>query len=53
MASTDTWDIYGSGTSWRWRCTAANGRIVGASTEAYSSRTAAVANARRFGYTGS
>ena len=29
---------------WRWRITAANGQIVGASSEGYSNKTAAVSN---------
>lgn len=49
----DIWAIYQSGNGWRWRRTAPNGRIVGASTESYSSRAAAVANAQRNGYSGS
>ena len=32
---------------WRWRRTAPNGKIVGASSEGYHDRSAAVANAKR------
>ena len=32
---------------WRWRRTAPNGKIVGASSEGYYDRRAAVANAKR------
>ena len=50
----DTWTIYqDSQHQWRWQRKASNGRIVGASSEGYSSREACVANARRNGYTGS
>jgi uncharacterized protein YegP (UPF0339 family) len=50
----DTWLIYQDAEGkWRWRRTADNGRIVGASTESYSNRSDCVANARRSGYTGS
>lgn len=52
--ATDRWDIYHDAQGqWRWRRTADNGRIVGASTQGYSNRTDCVANARREGYTGS
>lgn len=50
----DSWSIYQDANKlWRWRRTANNGRIVGASTEGYFNRTDCVANARRNGYTGS
>ncbi|NVP58022.1 YegP family protein [Mycoplana rhizolycopersici] len=45
----DTWEIYQSGGRWRWRRTAANGRIVGASTESYVNRSDCLDNARRNG----
>lgn len=45
----DTWEITGSGTNWRWRRTASNGRIVGASTESYASKAHCIENARRNG----
>jgi uncharacterized protein YegP (UPF0339 family) len=50
----DKWEIYQdiSG-GWRWRRTASNGRIVGASSQSYSTRQACVENAKRNGYTGS
>lgn len=44
----DTWEIYQSG-GWRWQRTASNGRIVGASTEAYVNRSDCIANAQRNG----
>jgi uncharacterized protein YegP (UPF0339 family) len=37
---------------WRWRRVAANGRVVGASTESYRNRIDCVSNAKRNGYTG-
>lgn len=47
----DTWEIYSTADGWRWRRTASNGHIVGASTQAYSNRTDCVANAQRNGMT--
>jgi uncharacterized protein YegP (UPF0339 family) len=48
---TDRWEIYSDKAGeWRWRRTATNGRIVGASTEGYVKKSACVANARRHGY---
>lgn len=47
----DTWEIYKASDGWRWRRTASNGRVVGASTEAYTSESACLANARRNGMT--
>ena len=44
----DRWEFYQSG-GWRWRRTARNGNIVGASTEAYHNYVDCVANARRHG----
>ncbi|MBO6524173.1 MAG: DUF1508 domain-containing protein [Balneolaceae bacterium] len=50
----DKWEIYQDNAGeWRWRRIASNGRIVGASSEGYSSRANCVANAQRNGYTGS
>jgi uncharacterized protein YegP (UPF0339 family) len=50
----DKWEIYQDSVGqWRWRRVAANGRIVGASSEGFSTRSACVENARRNGYTGS
>ena len=37
---------------WRWRRTAPNGRIVGASSEGYVNKSDCIANATRNGYTG-
>lgn len=49
----DKWTIYQDNRGeWRWTCEAPNGRIVGASTEGYSSRASCLANAKRFGYSG-
>ena len=49
----DKWNIYQDASGqWRWTRTAANGKIVGASTEAYHNRADCVANAQRNGYTG-
>ncbi|ASP29930.1 DUF1508 domain-containing protein [Qipengyuania flava] len=45
----DRWEIYSTVHGWRWRRTASNGRIVGASTEAYRNRSDCEANARRNG----
>lgn len=47
----DTWEIYQTSAGWRWRRTAGNGKIVGASTEAYVNRSDCVANAQRNGMT--
>uniref|UniRef100_A0A7C4AHK9 DUF1508 domain-containing protein n=1 Tax=Fundidesulfovibrio putealis TaxID=270496 RepID=A0A7C4AHK9_9BACT len=49
----DTWEIYkDTAGEWRWRRTASNGRIVGASSQGYVNRADCVSNARRHGYTG-
>jgi uncharacterized protein YegP (UPF0339 family) len=49
----DTWTIYQDKSgAWRWRRTAPNGQIVGASSEGYSTRANCVANAQRNGYKG-
>lgn len=45
----DRWEIYNSSGGWRWRRVATNGRIVGASSESYSSRENCDSNARRNG----
>ena len=47
----DKWEIYSSGSEWRWRRVASNGRIVGAYTEGYASKANCVANAQRNGMT--
>jgi uncharacterized protein YegP (UPF0339 family) len=53
IGQNDTWLIYKDAKNeWRWRCTAANGRIVGASSQGYENRSDCVENARRFGYKG-
>jgi len=45
----DTWEIYEARDGWRWRRTARNGNIVGASAEAYTSKQNCIANAQRNG----
>ena len=53
MQMNDKWEIYEDAQgNWRWRRVAANGRVVGASTESYRNRADCVANARRNGYGG-
>lgn len=53
MTTSDKWEFYkDSQSDWRWRRTASNGRIVGASSQGYSNRTDCVDNARRNGYKG-
>ncbi len=47
----DTWEIYQGADGWRWRRTASNGRIVGASTQGYSNKSDCVDNAIRNGMT--
>lgn len=50
----DSWHFYqDAATEWRWTRRASNGRIVGASSEGYSTRAKCVENARRNGYSGS
>lgn len=49
----DKWEIYkDTSGEWRWRRTASNGRIVGASSQGYVNRSDCVDNARRNGYPG-
>lgn len=50
-ANGDKWEIYEGAGGWRWRRTASNGRIVGASTEAYVNKSDCIDNARRNGMT--
>ena len=45
----DTWEIYHNYDGWRWRRTASNGKVVGASTEAYVNKSDCIANAKRNG----
>ncbi len=47
----DTWLIYQGDDGWRWRRTASNGRVTGASTQGYSNRSDCIANAQRNGMT--
>ena len=48
----DKWEIYKDNAgNWRWRRTASNGQIVGASTEGYVNKSYCIANARRNGMT--
>jgi uncharacterized protein YegP (UPF0339 family) len=47
----DKWEFYkDSSEEWRWRRTASNGRIVGASTQGYKNKRDCVDNAIRNGY---
>ena len=47
----DKWEFYKDRSSeWRWRRTASNGRIVGASTEGYKNKQDCIDNAIRNGY---
>ncbi len=47
----DKWEFYKDKNSeWRWRRTAPNGRIVGASTEGYHNKADCFDNAIRNGY---
>jgi uncharacterized protein YegP (UPF0339 family) len=47
----DRWEIYKDAEDhWRWRRTAPNGNIVGASTEGYTNKTDCRGNARRNGW---
>ena len=53
MNSSDNWNFYKDARGdWRWRRTAPNGQVVGASTEGYSNRSDCEANARRNGWRG-
>ncbi|GGH74387.1 MAG: DUF1508 domain-containing protein [Bacteroidetes bacterium] len=47
----DTWEFYKDEADlWRWRRTAVNGRIVGASSQGYHNRQDCVDNAERNGW---
>lgn len=49
----DKWEFYKDDAGkWRWRRTASNGNIVGASSQGYVNRADCVENAKRNGYTG-
>lgn len=49
----DKWDFYeDKGGDWRWRRTATNGNIVGASTQGYSNKSDCEDNAKRNGWGG-
>ena len=49
----DKWEFYKDNKGeWRWRTIAANGKIVGASSEGYKNKSDCIANATRFGYKG-
>lgn len=53
MIDNDKWEFYkDSANEWRWRRTAPNGRIVGASSQGYANKGDCIDNARRNGYTG-
>lgn len=47
----DKWEFYTDPKGeWRWRRTASNGRIVGASTQGYVNKADCISNAKRNGY---
>jgi len=47
----DVWEFYqGNKGKWRWRRTARNGRIVGASTQGYVDKADCIDNALRNGF---
>ncbi len=49
----DKWEFYQDASKeWRWRRTASNGKIVGASTQGYVNKSDCIDNARRHGYKG-
>ena len=49
--SKETWEFYtDANNKWRWRRTAANGNIVGASTQGYVNKSDCIENARLHGY---
>lgn len=49
----DTWEFYeDKAGEHRWRCTASNGNIIGATTEGYKAKASCTANAERHGYNG-
>jgi uncharacterized protein YegP (UPF0339 family) len=51
MAYDDKWEFYKDAAGeWRWRRTAPNGNIVGASSEGYKNKLDCVGNAKRHGY---
>jgi len=53
IGKNDTWTIYqDKKREWRWARKSSNGRIVGASTEGYTTRANCLANAKRNGYQG-
>ena len=51
LGKNDKWIIYQDARNeWRWRRTAPNGKIVGASNEGYTSHSNCKSNARRNGW---
>ncbi len=49
----DKWEIYEDNTKqWRWRLTASNGNIVGASTQGYTEKKHCQENAEHYGMNG-
>lgn len=47
----DTWEFYkDTKNEWRWRRTASNSKIVGASSEAYKNKIDCIENAKRHGF---
>lgn len=53
LGDKDNWEFYkDNGNEWRWRRTASNGRIVGASSQGYVNKADCIENAKRNGYKG-
>jgi uncharacterized protein YegP (UPF0339 family) len=53
MSASDKWEIYqDKAGEYRWRRTASNGNLVGASTEGYANKSDCEANAERHGMNG-
>lgn len=53
MSDNDKWELYEDKRGeWRWRRTAVNGNVVGASSEGYKVKADAVSNAEHYGYNG-
>lgn len=49
----DKWEFYkDTEGKWRWRRTAPNGKIVGASSQGYVNKSDCIENAKRNGYKG-
>lgn len=51
MQNQDKWEFYqDKADEWRWRRTASNGKVVGASSEGYKNKQDCIENAKRHGY---